>query len=140
MTLYQIVEKLKEIAMKHPNIRTVGEGNIYDALNANPSIKYDVFYITQGTHTQDESFDHYHLTLFYISRLENDLDKNRLQIQSIGKEILRNVVKTFVTENDVEIDTISYTTFTQKFADECAGCYADVVFDIPLDYICEENY
>lgn len=140
MTLYQVISLLKAIAQRQPNIRTVGEGNIYDALNANPSVDYDVFFITQQTHTQDEDFDHYNLTLFYVSRLDNNLDENRLQIQSIGKEILSNVIHTFENETSCELGTTSYTMFTQRFADECAGCYAQVIIDLPVDYLCEELY
>lgn len=140
MTLYQVISQLKAIALSQPNIRTAGEGNIYDYLNANPAIEYDVFFITQQTHTQDEQFDHYALTLFYVSRLENDLEENRLQIQSIGKEVLSNVIHTFENETYAEAPVISYTMFTQKFADECAGCYAQLTLDIPVDYLCEELY
>lgn len=140
MTLYKVIEKLNEIALRQPNVRTAKEGNIYEALNANPSIKYGVFFVTQGTHTEDETWDHYTFTLFYVDRLENDMDVNRLQVQSIGKELLSNIIRTFEEEVDCEYDIISYTTFTQRFADECAGAYAQITFDIPKDNYCLEEY
>lgn len=140
MTLYRLVEILKDIALRQPLVRTAGEGNIYELMNANPKINYGVFFATQQTHTQDEGFDHYNFVLFYIDRLVSDLDDNRLQVQSIGKEILTNIIRTIEDEYDVDVSTISYTTFTQKFADECAGCYVTLTFDIPLDYLCEEEY
>lgn len=140
MTLYKLVEILKQIALRQPMIRTAGEGDIYDMMNANPSIDYGVFFITQQTHTQDERFDHYNLVLFYIDRLVSDLDDNRLQVQSIGKEVLTNIIRTIEEDYDIDAGTISYTTFTQRFHDECAGCYVQLVLDIPLDYLCAEEY
>lgn len=140
MTLYQVVNNLKRIALTQPLVRSTGEGNIYDFMSANPKIEYGVFFITQQTHTSDETFDHYNLVLFYADRLVNDLEDNRLQVQSIGKEILDNIIKTFVEYYDAEYDIISFTTFTQRFADETAGAYAQITFDIPKDYICIEEY
>ena len=140
MTLYELIRELNAIALKQPNVRTAKEGNIYDVMNANPSIKYGVFFITQGTHTDDETWDRYNLTLFYIDRLQSDLEDNRLQVQSIGKEVLRNIILTFCDYYEIEYPTVSYTTFTQRFADECAGAYAQWVFELPKDLICEEEY
>lgn len=140
MTLYQVINILKGIANTQPNVRTVGEGNIYDTLNANPSIKYGVFFLTQGTHTQDDTWDHYNFSLFYVDRLENDMESNRVQIQSIGKEVISNVVRTFENEYECESSTISFTPFTQRFADECCGVYAQLTFDIIRDSYCEEVY
>ena len=141
MTLYKLIEVLREIALRQPLVRTTGEGNIYEMMNTNPKIDYGVFFVTQQTHTQDEGFDHYNLVLLYCDRLVSDLDDNRLQVQSIGKEILTNIIRTLEEEyEEVDISTISYTTFTQRFADETAGCYVQLTFDIPLDYLCAEDY
>ena len=140
MTLYSLIKELKAIALTQPNVRTAGEGNIYDAMNADPAIRYGVFFITQGTHEEEEAWDRYSLTLFYIDRLQSNLENNRLQIQSIGKEVLRNIILTFCDEWDLEYPTVSYTTFTQQFADETAGAYAQLTLTIPKDIICEESY
>lgn len=140
MTLLTLISELNKIALTHPNVRTAGEGNIYDTMNANPSIKYGVFFQTQGTHTDDEAWDRYNLTLFYIDRLQSNLENNRLQIQSIGKEVLRNIILTFCNKFDIEYPTVSYVTFTQQFADECAGAYAQIQLEIPKDITCEEDY
>lgn len=140
MTLFELVQELTRIALKQPNVRTAKEGNIYDAMNAKPNIKYGVFFITQGTHTDEEFIDHYNLTLFYIDRLQSDLDDNRLQIQSIGKEVLHNIILTFCDYYEIDMPITSYTTFTQRFSDECAGTYCQVVFDLPKDLLCPEEY
>lgn len=140
MTLLELIKELERIALKQPNIRTAGEGNIYDALNANPAVKYGVFYITQQTHTDDFEWDRYSITLFYIDRLQSDMEDNRLQIQSVGKEVLHNIILTFCNFYDIEYPTVSYTSFTQRFADETAGCYAQLILDLPKDLLCEEEY
>lgn len=140
MTLYNVVNGFKEIALTHPNIRTAKDGSIYNILNANPSIKYGAFVVTQGVHRQTEQFDYYHLILFYVDRLVDDMDSNRLQIQSIAKQTLGNIIYTFCDEYDIDNPTITYHPFTEKFADETSGMYAEFDLEIPLDIICAEEY
>ena len=140
MTLYETIDLLKKIALKHPNIGSASEGNIYEYMNANPSVKYGVFFITQGTHSQDEMFNHFEFTLFYVDRLVDDMEENRLQIQSAGKEMLSNIITFFCEEFDAECDNITYQPFTQKFTDLTAGVYATITIDMPKDVICPEEY
>lgn len=140
MTLYETIDLLKKIALKHPNIGSASEGNIYEYMNANPSVKYGVFFITQGTHSQDEMFNHFEFTLFYVDRLVDDMEENRLQAQSIGKEILSNILTFFCEEFDAECDNITYQPFTQKFLDMTAGIYSTITIDVPKDVICPEEY
>ena len=140
MTLYETIDLLKKIALKHPNIGSASEGNIYEYMNANPSVKYGVFFITQGTHSQDEMFNHFEFTLFYVDRLVDDMEENRLQIQSIGKEILSNILTFFCEEFDAECENISFQPFTQQFLDLTAGIYSTITIDVPKDVICPEEY
>ena len=140
MTLYETIDLLKKIALKHPNIGSASEGNIYEYMNANPSVKYGVFFITQGTHSQDEMFNHFEFTLFYVDRLVDDMEENRLQIQSIGKEILSNILTFFCEEFEAECENISFQPFTQRFVDETAGIYSTITIDMPKDIICPEEY
>ena len=53
MTLYNIVSILKSIAASQPNVRTTTDGSVYDALNTNPAIQYDVFHISQTNHREE---------------------------------------------------------------------------------------
>lgn len=141
MTLYQIITALEEIAMSHPTVRTAKNDNVYDIMNTNPSIKYGVFVVSQTTHRQTEQFDIYGLNLFYIDRLVDNREDNRLQIQSIGKQILGNVIATFCEEYDVDFPlVVRFTPFTQKFVDSCAGMYATIEIEIPRDIICSEEF
>lgn len=140
MNLYQIVTALKDIALTHPNIRTSKDGNVYDIMNTNPSTKYGVFVVTQTRHRTNEQFDYYGLVLFYVDRLVDNLESNRLQIQSFGKQVLSNIVHTFCNEYDIDLPTITYTPFHQKFLDETAGMYCEFELEVPKDILCNEEF
>ena len=140
MTLYNVIKGLEDVAITHPNIRTAEDGSVYDIMNANPSITYGVFVVTQNVHRQTEMFDYYGLTLFYIDRLKDDMDSNRLQIQSFAKQVLGNIIHVFCDRYDLDVPTITYQSFTQKFADECAGQYAQIELEVPKDILCPEEY
>ena len=34
----------------------------------------------------------------------------------------------------------TFTTFNQRFVDECAGVFCSVALQVPVDTICDENY
>lgn len=140
MTLIEIVNELKAIAMTQPNIRSAGEGNVYDFMNGNPSSKYSVFFMSQTTHREDDNFVYYGFNLFHINRLDSTLENNRLQEQSIAKDVLSNIIKTFCNMHDAKVESLVYHPFTEKFKDLTCGMYVTVEFQIPLDYLCEEDY
>lgn len=137
MTLYNIVEKLKDIAINKPNINYVGEGDIYD-LNTLPNIDYSVFYITQSNHSQNQDTTTFNLTLYYIDRIFQD-KSNTLNIQSTGIQVLTTIVNTFEYSNDVIVNyDMDYTTFTHKFSDLCAGVYCNLSISVDNELgICE---
>lgn len=140
MTLLTIIRELERIALTHPNVRTAKDGSIYEIMNANPAVKYGTFVVTQNTHRQTAQFDYYGLTIFYCDRLVGDMDANRLQIQSFGKQVLGNIINVFCDEYDLDVPIINYTTWTQRFMDECAGVYAQFELEVPLDNLCPEEY
>lgn len=140
MTLYEIVNIFKKIALDQPNIRSTSDGSVYDSLNNNPSVKYDVFHISQTNHQDDFETDYYGLQLFYISRLEDSLEDNRLQIQSIGKEVLGNIIRTFCENFSIDYPTITYIPFAQKFNDLTAGQYCNVRLEVPKDLVCADDF
>lgn len=125
MNLIEIIDKLKEIALSKPNINFVGEGDIYE-LNNLGNIDYSVFYITQQTHNYNENTAYYQLNLFYVDRLAKD-NSNRLSIHSVGMDAITNILNELTTIEDVEIDyPIAFTTFNERFADDCAGVFCTV--------------
>lgn len=140
MTLYEIVGILKQIALTQPNVKSATDGSVYDVMNTNPSVKYNVVHFSQTKHITDEETDTYGFNIFYISRLEDSLEDNRLQIQSIGKEILDNILRTFCENWGIDYPEILFYPFTQKFADLCAGMYCKVEIIVPKEIICADDY
>ena len=139
MTLFDIIRNLQAIAAQEPSVRSVSDGDIYDALNAAVDIKYGVFHITQDTHTTNGDLDVWGLNLFYIDRLL-DNGENRLSIQSAGITILENVLKRFADAFGAEyMNNIVYTPFTQRFKDNCAGVFCKISISTVMDNLCEEG-
>lgn len=127
MTLYEIINKLKDIAISKPNINYVGDGDVY-TLNSLPNIDYSVFFITQNDHSVDSDVITYNLNLFYIDRI-SDSEDNTLNIQSDGMLQLTNIINTLVFSEDVDVDgEINFVPFIQRFADNCSGVYCTVRF------------
>lgn len=140
MTYKQVIRQLQKIALEQHNVRSTGYGDLYRDLQADPSIKYDVFYITSNQSSSYGDFDRFSLNLFWISRLENMDGDNTLQLHSIGKEILDIVANVFCNRFTAEIyGTTYYNFFTQRFADECAGLWMTITFQVPKSVICEEE-
>lgn len=130
MTLYTLINKLLKIALKQPNIGYVSEGDIYK-LNSLPNIDYGVFFITQSQHTVNENTKIFNLTLYFVDRVFED-DSNVLSVQSMGIEVLSNIINIFNYENDdVNIEYgINFNTFIHKFTDKCSGVYANIAIEV----------
>ena len=127
MTLFELINKLKDIAISKPNINYVGDGDVY-TLNSLPNIDYSVFFITQNDHSIYQDTITYNLNLFYIDRI-SDSEDNTLNIQSDGMLQLTNIINTLVFSEDVDVDgDINFVPFIQRFADNCSGVYCSVRF------------
>ena len=124
MTLLETITKILEIAKRQKNVGYVGEGDIY-SLNNLPNIDYSVIFVTQSNHSQTTDLMQYHLTVYYVDRLMND-DSNRLQIQSHGISVLKNLFNVISEELDIVISDVNYTTFTHRFKDNCSGVFANI--------------
>ena len=139
MTLFDIIRNLQAIAAQEPSVKSVSDGDIYDALNAAVDIRYGVFHITQDTHTTNGDLDVWGLNLFFIDRLL-DNGENRLSIQSAGITILENVLKRFADTFGAEyMNNIVYTPFTQRFKDNCAGVFCKISISTVMDNLCAEG-
>lgn len=141
MTLYECTKALEKIAITNPAVNSTSNGSIYDFANANPSIKYGVFFLSQTSHREDEYFSYYGYNIFYFDRLIDDLESNRLEIQSIGKDIISNTLKLFKESfNGVTYTELRFTPFTERFSDLCAGVYCTVTLKIPIMVTCSEDF
>ena len=139
MTLQYIIRALEQIAINQKNIRTATDGSIYEFLDNNPSVQYNVFHITQTTHRTEDDFDYYGFNLFFVGRLEDNLENNRLDLQSEGKEVITNILRSFCNNFDIELPTLVFYPFTQKFSDLTAGVYCNLEIEVPIDWLCEDG-
>ena len=142
MNLLQVVKHLQGIALTIPNIRSANEGSVYQIQNGNPHQKYMSFVISQTQHRTDDLFDYFGLNLFLIDRLTDELEEaNRLQIQSLAKDCLTNILIKFCNKfYGATYNELVFHPFTEKFVDLCAGQYVQVTLQIPRNIICEDEY
>lgn len=142
--LKDVINVIKAVANMQPAVNSSYEGDPYAILNSNRQLRYATFVISQQKHTEDRErgIVRYRFYLIYADRLRQNLEENRIDIQSNGMDVLRNIIWTLDSQDnlDWEFDKITYHNFEQKFSDELAGCYADVTIEVPLDWICEEEF
>lgn len=137
MTLLEIIERIKAIAAEQPIIHSIVENDVY-RLNAIPDVRYSCFGITQGTHRVELSgMGHYQFYLYYIDRLTESVD-NETECVSVGAQVLANIVFTLESMG-VWCEDYDVQPFIQKFADQCAGCYAILTVNAPVSQ-CADFY
>ena len=136
--LTNLKNQIGEIALSQPEVNAYGEGSVYDLLNSGGKIeKYAAVVTTfQSASIVDDNYTAT-VNLFYIDRLTKFDDNNRLQVQDTAVQTLHNILLQLAEEYDVENE--SYTLFTQKFADNCAGAYITLKITLPISG-CFEQY
>ena len=136
--LTNLKNQIGEISLAQPEVNAYGEGSVYDLLNSGGKIeKYAAVVTTfQSASIVDDNYTAT-VNLFYIDRLTKFDDNNRLQVQDTAVQTLHNILLQLAEEYDVENE--SYTLFTQKFADNCAGAYATLKITLPISG-CFEQY
>ena len=140
MTLSGSIRYIERIALMQPSVKMVVPNDIF-RLNATPSAEYAVFGWTQGQHTigADDSYATYAFTFFYVDRLTEDKG-NELEIQSVGITVLDNIIRTVVQAGVQVAGDYTFTSFNQRFVDECAGVYCTIALRVPLDSVCEDAF
>lgn len=140
MTLSGTIRFIERIALMQPSVKMVVPNDIF-RLNATPSAEYAVFGWTQGQHSigVDDSYATYAFTFFYVDRLTEDKG-NELEIQSVGITVLDNIIRTVVQAGAQVANDYTFTSFNQRFEDECAGVYCAIAFRVPLDSVCEDAF
>lgn len=136
MDLFTTIRTIEGLAAMQPPVASICRNDIY-LLNAAKSVRYGVFAWTQGAHrvSADGATLRLAFYLYYVDRL-TDGGGNALEVQSVGVEVLRNVLAGMEARG-IGNEGAIVRTFTERFADECAGAYAEVTFDVPAAYTCE---
>lgn len=124
MTLLETIKAIEIVAGKQPSVNSIVRDNVF-LLNEHPDVKYGVFAWTQGQHSEsmDSDWRTYRFTMFYVDRLTQD-KSNSVECQSVGMDTLGNILRELAEQFDIQEWSID--PFTQRFADECAGCYATI--------------
>ena len=141
MTLYELIENIKNLGKSEPNVSFVTQGDIYE-LNHQQDIDYPAFVVTQGTHfgSSENGLENYGLTLFLVDRLTSD-KSNELDVQSWADTGLKNIISR-IEEHNLGVIQGQYTvqTFTEKFDSLCAGAYVSLNIQVQvLECNCCEN-
>lgn len=138
MTLYQLIEGIKEVAQAQPSVRTIVPNDIY-RLNARTDVQYGVFAWTQGEHLIGRDLHTYAFTFYFVDRLTAD-KRNEIEVQSAGVQTLANIIRTLEARGVFPEGEWRVQTFNYKFLDECAGAYASVRLEVPAGDICPETW
>lgn len=149
MTLAEFIATLIDAAAAQPAVKMIVHGDVF-RLNECPSAKYGVFAWTQGEHSANVNSGVMSLrfTLFYVDRLTMPEVSsspynwdNVAFVQSEAIQVLDNIIRSIANRDDLNVTVDSdytFTTFTQRFEDECAGAFASVRFLVPVDTPCGE--
>lgn len=134
MSLYDIIQNILDVSKNHNLVREVGEGDIYNYLNSSEH-QYPCVFLTVSSINDDLNLRNVNCTLFYVDRLTSD-ESNKILVQSLGLSVLSDIVERIAGD----VDTIEYTTFTEKFTDLCGGVYASLSIGYPLDGACSNDF
>ena len=140
MTLTDTIRLIEAVASGQPPVKSIVRNDIF-RLNSLPDARYGVFGWTQGTHTAsaDTSFYTYRFTFFYIDRLTAN-QSNEVEIQSVGIQVLDNILRMLEDRDALPVGDWQYTTFNQRFLDECAGVYVSVGIEVPVNGLCADSF
>lgn len=139
MTLLDVIRLIEAAASRHPAVRTVCRRDVF-AINARPDVRYGVFAWLQGEHSADLRYGQYRFafTLFYVDRLTAGRS-NLEEVQSTGMEMLRSILLS-LDEAGVSVEgSPAFTTFRERFVDECGGVFCRVTLAAPQDGTCPED-
>jgi len=135
MTLLEFIRVIEGVAADQPAVNMIVRDSVLRC-NDHPNDRYGAFVWTQGQHSEsaDSDFRTFRFSLFYVDRLTAD-KSNQAECQSVGVEVLGNIIRTIAEEFDTA-GSWSIDTFTQRFTDECAGAWASVGFLVPIGSPC----
>lgn len=135
MTLVETIRLVERIASGQPAVNMIVKNDIF-RLNAAPDARYGVFAWTQGEHSAgaDDALMTFSFTFFYVDRLTADRH-NEAEVQSVGITTLTNILRT-LADDGVVVGDYAFSTFNQRFLDECAGVYTTVTLGVPVLGLC----
>lgn len=139
MNLLQVIRAIERTAAGEPAVGTIVRNDIF-RLNAAPSVRYGAFAWLQGDHRTEpgSGLMQYTFTFFFADRLTEDR-RNEIEVQSVGIETLENILRQLEAAGIFPLER-TFTTFNQRFSDECAGAFCQVVLEVAKDGVCPAGY
>ena len=138
MNFYQFNKLLKNTCVSHKLVNEFQNGDIYTNLNSGQH-KYPCLNLTvQTLNDVNDSITNCSFTLFYVDRLL-DNNANTLEIQSNGLTILKQIAVSLDEDYNVSFKSKTFTPFTEKFSDLCAGVYMTATIAIESDVQCDSD-
>lgn len=139
MTLCETVRAIEAVAMAQPAVHMIVRNDVF-RLNDSPERRYGVVAWTQRQHEGGTADDlmRYGFSLFYVDRLVED-GSNGLEIQSVGIQTITNMLRR-LQDYGIYCDSWSFESFTQRFADECAGVFCNAVLYSADNGMCAEDF
>lgn len=138
MSLKDIILKIKDLALKFPDIHSVFHGDVYQ-LNEMPNVNYGACIISQGQHNVnvDENKIIYNFIIFIVDRQTSDMS-NVLDIQSHSVDLLNGIAGALNGEDDLIIYDYSIECFSERFSSLCSGAFMRIGVEVPINDC--ENY
>lgn len=134
MDLTNFYNTVEQYALNTVGVETFTIGDPYITWNA-LHITYGAFNVALNyvEYNSDNGTAELHLTMYYAGKQKND-SSNIYDLQSDGFKVIRNVIRHLVENYEIEgIEDLQLYPYAQKFADACAGAYADVVVYVPIE-------
>lgn len=138
MTLFQVIRTMETIAKAEPSVAMVVPNDVF-RLNTIPDAKYGVFAWMQRQHVVDGDLATFSFALFYVDRLTED-KANEIEIQSVGISTLADIIRRLEDAGVYQSGEAVFESFNQRFEDECAGVWCDVRLQVPVGWICPDDY
>lgn len=129
MNYFEFIDLLMRASLAHPLVNNVYI-NRYK-LNDENDIKYPAIVILGSNSTVQRDTTTHYFNILYVDRLTSSR-YNSIEIHSTGMQAITEIVNAIRARFRVGIDTLSFETFNEAYADNTAGVIArNVQFTIP---------
>lgn len=134
MNYFSLIEEIKNTSLGI--VEEFYEGDVYEYLNSGNHKYPSVILTTQNVATND-GINTIGATLFCVDRLTDD-SANKLEIQSDTFDRLQHIIST-LEEKTTNLESNTYTPFTEKFADLCAGMFVEFSLQYVGEGECDDD-
>lgn len=133
MNYFTLIEDIKRTSLQFAE--EFYEGDVYEFLNSGNHKYPSIILTTQNVSTTD-NINSISGTLFCVDRLTDD-SSNRLEIQSNAFNKLQRIISA-LEENTINLQSNTYTPFTEKFSDLCGGMFVEFNLQYVGESLCDD--